>query len=261
MSTKVYNGTIIEPTPNLKELDKLLCDYTVIARQKCQEDIARGFVEATTQIYDERLVGIEDGYPKEASMDMFKEIIDGILENNRKSELSKIPEYNFTAEVHVCLTSANRLISYVSAEKSYFYDAWLTMPGIRDYAYWNNSDADKNVSKKEWSEREEDWDFEVENHWFVRTIIGKYAIPYEVMAKEYIVEHQKYLPTLSERIDHIAHKMTYKDIQAPEIIEDNIYEIRKKRNNFIESDIGQLILEKNKNIARAILENTNPLDR
>lgn len=50
-----------------------------------------------------------------------------------------------------------RLLGIVYCEHDAWIKAWFKMPGIREYAYWNNTDKPKNVTKKAWAAREKAW--------------------------------------------------------------------------------------------------------
>lgn len=47
-------------------------------------------------------------------------------------------------------------IAYTESEK--WFDQWLSMPGVSEYGYWNNTDPPNNVSDEEWEVRGMVWD-------------------------------------------------------------------------------------------------------
>lgn len=46
----------------------------------------------------------------------------------------------------------------VHAANDAYREALLTLPGIEDYAYWNNSDQPDGISDEQWAARRDDWE-------------------------------------------------------------------------------------------------------
>lgn len=43
-------------------------------------------------------------------------------------------------------------------EHDAWFDAWLALPGVRAWSYWNNTDRDEDVPEAEWEARRASWE-------------------------------------------------------------------------------------------------------
>lgn len=51
-----------------------------------------------------------------------------------------------------------KFLGIAYTEHDEWYESWCKMPGVREYAYWNNTDKPCDISNNEWSARGRAWD-------------------------------------------------------------------------------------------------------
>lgn len=84
-----------------------------------------------------------------------------IVEDKRRELASspyRNPTYDFGFAVHFVPDVLSRCIhGIVSCERSDWISAWMDQPFVEPYAYWDNTDRDKDVPALEWRRRRNAW--------------------------------------------------------------------------------------------------------
>jgi len=91
----------------------------------------------------------------------YRVIIDHIAGREQKIRTTqqRDPLYDFECNVQVLHASGrNLLLAMLFTEQAAFRIIWRRMPGVREYAYWNNTDPPAYLTKEQWQRRERDWD-------------------------------------------------------------------------------------------------------
>lgn len=60
-------------------------------------------------------------------------------------------------------TNTKTVLLLLYTEHKEVHEALKTIPGIKHYPYWDNTDKDKNVTQEEWEERRKTWERTVGN--------------------------------------------------------------------------------------------------
>lgn len=131
---------------------------------------------------DEVKLIVEKEYNKEYSLAVRKYFITTFLDsikNNTKNEYLYLEAEKFINEnlplPEVALYFFEGKIYGSTFTNTYSIHAKLIEKGyIEDFAYWDNTDPDENVSKKEWKERERVWDSI--DHWQVSLQFQDYLL-------------------------------------------------------------------------------------
>jgi hypothetical protein len=91
-----------------------------------------------------------------------------------------------------------------------FREYFFKQDFVEDYAYWNNTDPDVNVSKKEWEQRAKDWGSlghePPDEIGFVRKIVPNDLMP--------MIGHEKwkeFYPTKKERASNVARDILFQE--------------------------------------------------
>lgn len=201
MSTKIYNGYYSTKNINelLNEFSKLKLVFENIKKEGYFKYISRESVFK----YDEK--SLIDS--KESLTDIKNNLHDVALENVDKKLKNGVREVDIDFECYCCVypTKDKTLILFF-AEQKVFINAWNELDYIHDYHYQDSTDMPSYVSKKDWKQREKDWNLVYKptpNHTCYTynfcdvelTNIGFY------MSKD---DLNKYIPTKEERATKIV---------------------------------------------------------
>ncbi len=94
--------------------------------------------------------------------------------------------------------TGGRVLGMVQEERLGVRDVLIALPGFEDYAYWNNTDPDENVSSRAWRARGRAWD----------EVLDSETVPVFSMRLQPSFAHLEdvtpYLPSLEERLARYA---------------------------------------------------------
>ncbi len=94
--------------------------------------------------------------------------------------------------------TGGRVLGMVQEERLGVRDVLIALPGFEDYAYWNNTDPDENVSSRAWRARGRAWD----------EVLDSETVPVLSMRLQpgfaHLEDVTPYLPSLEERLGHYA---------------------------------------------------------
>lgn len=147
MSTKLYNGIIIDTDKNVFQLSKDI-------RETCEKVFEELNLEYTSNL----LKRVYAEYVSEKIKDDAAILEHGLyikaLEKHKEDAKDEFNRNFLLCDVSIFSPLEDgRMLGYVFANKSEYYDAVLELDGIREFAYWNNTDQPDNVTDDEWDER------------------------------------------------------------------------------------------------------------
>lgn len=171
MSTKIYDGIqikymdIVSLNKFMREVSKTL---KPIAKKEFRKSVAR-FLECC-------LVYVNTGHKLYFSQINYKELdeledksLDGIKNYVEKKSLDMMKtnevtdtwdkycaEFDLKSEVWI-FPIENKTLGMTFIKNKAIYDAFMALPEVSEYAYWNNVDQPENLSEEEWDLRERDW--------------------------------------------------------------------------------------------------------
>ena len=167
MSTKIYNGYIVEGVRTLAQLSSFVAEVRQNIRT-VQQDLFRGLIaEHAIDAYDLLCLG-EQAFPAKTSEDapeyrdsmtvfsaarrrVEHEVADAAKSSNRD------PKYDL--DFSVCFVMAGQeCLALLYTQPSALTRAWEALPQVKEFGYWNNTDRPDSVSPKEWNRRKRLWD-------------------------------------------------------------------------------------------------------
>jgi len=135
MSTKIYNGYLIDANPSTFQLKEMVHQFRKVLRE------TRNGI-------------IKELYTKDSYKKVHSELWKRALEIKR-SNLSD-PVVDFSAEI-CFIPIENKMLAITYWEHREYTKAWQSLTNVKYYGYWNNTDQDEDCSDEEWKQREEDW--------------------------------------------------------------------------------------------------------
>lgn len=158
MSTKIYNGWRWTPEsghPDVFELAGLLratvTPHVNAARTACLVGLAVDIYDRVARLDDDDS-GKSGRSPLLAAERYLSTAATRVRESGRRD-----PLYDFSCDISLLGDNSNHLYLLTHSEVS-LTAALLTVPGMSEYAYWNNCDRPDNIDDGEWAERAEVWD-------------------------------------------------------------------------------------------------------
>jgi len=148
MSTKIYNGYIIDGITNLSDLSRFIKKIHDLIIPKFDEINADEFYTSIIRTYDKLSCGQLLGDWTRAVYFVGSDII-----YEMRKEFDREPYFNIA---FIYLDDKLLALYYCSFPE--IKKLWESLDEVSPYWYWNNSDPDENCSEEEWAQRELDWD-------------------------------------------------------------------------------------------------------
>lgn len=205
MSTKIYSGFELQGQSlesALVFLQQIRRDLREQARQRSASIVAN----LSCGIYDRAFLGWPSSEDEPAMTSARRKGIEKVKARQQeiKSTHGRDPAVDFEFQL-ILVPFEGRLFGVCYTEQPDFLKYWNARPGVKDFAYWNNSDAPDSVSEVEWAERKRIWD----------GIFAKSSIPAEVgycvdvlpvegMGTDFRGGDEMYFPTLEARAKSLA---------------------------------------------------------
>lgn len=235
MSTVIENGYEI-PLSTFEELgvlrDKVQKEMNEVSLKIFHKELAKRIVRSIDDVSVMQLEDFNKKYFKDeedlgksgllkSTMPFYNEY-KRMLEEKEESDKKGLRSLSIDLDCEVVFfPTKNKTLALLYSEQKEFIEVWEKNPLVTYYGYWNNVDRDDNVTKEEWDERREDWEF----------VLPGIGIPSESgfvcqltkglpriinVDKNKIIEN---IPTLEERIDLLT-KESLLDEKCREIIEE-----------------------------------------
>ena len=152
MSTKIYNGYRMGMV-SLLELHQILIKFKQHVRQKQEDGLMGVMAEDVSTWMDLRSLGLQI----KGSTPMFH-AWDKLVVRLQKVRATKERDPMIDFDCEVCLIPVRGWVySLIYTEKSDFKRLWARVSGSEPYPYWNNADAPKSVSSRQWATRGHEW--------------------------------------------------------------------------------------------------------
>lgn len=161
MSTKIYNGYKLDGIGSIGELQDLLDVFQAKCVSIAERESKRMIVKESVSLYDEASLRMESALRKLGKDEptfkncIFKVVLDfqnrafDILKTN-----SRDPDIDWSCEVVVLKFGMAMLYT----ENEAMTKAWKSLPSVKPFPYWNNTDKPDHLTDKEWSQRSKQWD-------------------------------------------------------------------------------------------------------
>lgn len=172
MSTKIYSGFIIDAgsaQANLALLSSIKEPVQRLVNKKHFKTIQDRAVALLDKFYAGKLLSSNEAADTDKAEHKDGPLADysawaycghQVEAEQRKcrQSLERSPFYDCDVELFLRMhPETGALLGYLQEERVGVYDYLLTVDGIREYGYWNNSDQPDEVSEQEWEKRGQDW--------------------------------------------------------------------------------------------------------
>jgi len=260
MSTKINNGYYLPPM-DMFELTQLMGKFKNNVRNKCKELYAKEMTEMMTFMVDSKMLCSEEDFLEKCSYGSTKITMDDsaytstlYIVNDRFYDIKKLdikdPDCDFYCEV-VLKPIKDKILCILIAEKDIYKKAWESIPGVKPYFFWDNTDKPTDISNDDWQKRGDDW--RSASVGFVFSCI--HHPPYFDEDINEMIEAA--IPSLDSRVANYARGMVYKT-KMKELIssEEHPYNYFRVANKWInDSEDGQkALLDKKKDIEKKLIK-------
>lgn len=162
MSTEIYTGFKFKGT----DIFQIHDDINVVRKEvntKAKELASIFFAEYMTNVFDsDQAVP----YAKKLSKNTkpYQVIAQHYFDKVRALEQSdqRMPDIDFSFVVNIYFHEGE-IYGTVYTERQEFLDIWFEKDYVEDFAYWNNTNKPKEITKKEWQSRRDVWNFIFKN--------------------------------------------------------------------------------------------------
>jgi len=146
MSTKIYNGF----QTSFGDLETFL-DLVHTFRDGYWK---KGAIELREKFVAAAFAGfpVQDAEAKRKAYSLWWD-----LSSKARTSTTRQPALDTDFKVTI-FPDSGRFIGIAYTEHDKWFEAWLKLPGIREYGYWNNVDPPDHVTDEEWEARREVWD-------------------------------------------------------------------------------------------------------
>ncbi len=204
MSFKVYTGSKLDGVSTLEEASNFVNSIRPKIRDIISKQAANDIKKLACLMYDLNTVGVEFFDENDSTRVPLLAATMRYIESSNKDR-------NTEYSVALAVVDGHTLAIPFFNDNKECYELFLNHPQVSNFAYWDNSDHDPNVSKKEWALRKRLWsklfkDNSVPNQAMFIMVVGEfhYFIPLD--------QHMEGLPSLQSRIDACAGQMAWKEI-------------------------------------------------
>ena len=259
MSTKIFNGYSLEfpATTPIYEIDrwaKLLRtrigNVEKYLRAKVFAGIAATLIDRIALLDDPKyLLPIVNGMTDEETTTLsdlqnpYIVALENISKHEKKIRVTqeRDPLYDFECNVQILhVTGRNILLAMLFAEQDAYRTIWERMPGVREYAYWDSTDAPSYVTEEQWERRRRDWD----------KALGREGIPvlrgfniecHHVYGHASIEQIGHAMPTFWSRVrERSEDKMFHQWLNGRSLTASNYFDLYSKYKNWRRTTKGRL---------------------
>jgi len=168
MSTKIYNGYIINKKMNLSDLFEF--------QDRVRKQIQEKFIEIYLKAFTKELVTLIDNICMAENVDEFIEkhkdicksigfsafscTFNHIYDEYKKSKKTNLRTffYDFDFSVTFHYTSTKKFLCLLFTEDREFKKIWDSQPEVQEYHYQDQTDKPDDIPQRMWTQRRNDWD-------------------------------------------------------------------------------------------------------
>jgi len=211
MSTKIYDGFVFVPK-DIETINKKIQEF----RHKIDEYISREYKRHVAGIssyfFDKVCCGLEKDKKNDGP---FLYAINFMHEETRlikKSMERNMFDLGCSTTIHLY---KKRFYGILYSNDNNIKHMWFSQPWVKEYSYWDNTDALEGISDKEWQQRGRDWDKILKDFYYIPSMNGLVAEFTKDMF--YYIPHsgvEGILPFISDytkRLHKIAYNYLFED--------------------------------------------------
>ena len=259
MSTKIFNGYSLEfpATTPIYEVDRWaqtlrarISNVEKYLRAKLFADTAVTLIDRIVLLNDpKRLLPIVNGMTDEKATTLsdhqnpYMVAFEHISTREKKIRVTqeRDPLYDFECNAQILhVPGRNILLAMLFTEQDAYRTIWERMPGVREYAYWNNTDPPAYLTETQWERRRRDWD----------KALGREGIPvlkgfniecHHVYGHPSIEQIIQVMPTFRSRVrENGEDKMFHQWLNGRSLTASNYFDLYSKYKNWRRTTKGRL---------------------
>lgn len=253
MSTKVYNGFRIGGL-SMTQLHNLVGEFRQKATYSAETMLA--------QFVAQRLADVVDGAMVEGKAlpeNVYRTILNEVRERQIKVEqtMRRDPAVDFSFNLSFTPMEEGDILGIFYTEKSELANLWRSMPGIEDYAYWNNSDKPDGVTEEQWDERGRRWEDAVGSSPVSMKSFTADVVPSQFWYVEGLeAKVAQIFPSEQARLTSMAQAAVVSQIMAQAADTDEAYTLYSMMGRWLRSPLGVERVEVMKLEVATVLEPT-----
>lgn len=166
MSVKLYHGYKLTKKMSLDELQNFSMELRRKMNQAAVTILEKRIAEIATDLIDTLFArgekAVQEKYKNEPSFSMEFPLLSQSywIIYDRQQEIRKTqnrnPKYDFDCSV-IFIPIPRKILALFYAEQKEYIDAWRECKEVKEYAYYDNTDKPKGITKKQWDTRKKDW--------------------------------------------------------------------------------------------------------
>lgn len=161
MSTVIENGYKI-PNMNLKELNDWVAPLRKIAEVETEKYVYLEMMKEAIYLHDLATVMTADEFNSRMEgnegYDEDRTILTYVRgELRRQSNSVFRGDIDVKSKLVIFPLESKTIAILIPCDVKGIQTSFEQLPGVREYAYWNNVDKPKKLSEKEWEKRKDDW--------------------------------------------------------------------------------------------------------
>ena len=148
MSTKIYNGYRI-PCMSLAELHSFMQDLTFRVRAEARVIYTQWIARQATSVVDAITLGYAEKTYRHGIL------VESVWDTNKLLEDNSHPlSLDFSV---VIIPIPKKILCLVYTTEHRLREIWDSMPGVEEYAYWDNTDRPDELTEGQWRRRAHNW--------------------------------------------------------------------------------------------------------
>lgn len=243
MSWKIYNGFEILQLRDFSVLRTECLAFAAKVQPLARERLANYLVRSAVESIDRKMYyGVE--LPDCTMSAVWMNVQKRHAETEKRFARRDV-DIDYSFSVTFFPLDGGRLLGMYFTEQDEFKNLWLQLPFVREFRYWNNTDAPKGVTDDEWEQRATTWrealpDGIASHSGFSMTLVDNFSVT-PILNKD---EMARILATieLDTRVRPIATDVLFKSwAEAEKIRVDagNLFSTWREFEGFRDSDVGR----------------------
>ena len=247
MSIVINNGYRI-PTMGLKQLNDWLEPLRLVATKETEKYVYEEIMEEGIRLFDiatavppdvfKEIMGDREGYSPD------DRILSFVRRDLRRQSLSPYRgDLDVKSELIIFPLERKTLAFLMTSEVDAIKKCFEKLPGVTEYAYWNNTDWPDNISSRQWETRRKDWEqivspaVPIKTNGFVVELVSEIPLYFEETPE---ID----LPSFSSRALKLAKQLVERDFVAEQAKAGETISYRSVLNYFASEEGRQAIADR-----------------
>lgn len=242
MSTKLYTGFKLK-THSLDAAVGILDSLKPKLKDIRREATLRWLANRATTLVDRLALS-------DSKLDPNTSPFSAALEELRKRQFKvraskhRDPEVDFSFEV-VLFKHPNGIFGLYFAEQEALTTAFLSLPEVEDFSYWDNTDQPERISEEEWASRKATWGLIFQDSWVPSEVGASLVLLPEIYESAATPSDLlPFIPGLTDRLQNIALDIGFQQFLSAKKLPTNaaphqfVSAYREFSSEFLVSEVG-----------------------